>query len=206
MSYQLDTTTPFYKELTDEDAYFQFNGNAMQRAMYNLYVSKRDIGLNAIGMKPHSNWRVRDVKTYFGIKVLYKPSSVSSKTLLTNLLLTMCIIIIKQKSEKIPMERLKTSARINPHGLGIVWLDTFELTYQESKDYAQLHTDRPFIAHFRYATVGKINRENMHPFVCGKNSTKLGSLVLTEEQEHFRYTTETLTSREMVFGIQRLTY
>ena len=68
MSYKLDTTTPFYKELTDEDAYFQFNGNAMQRAMYNLYVSKRDIGLNAIGMKPHSNWRVRDVKTYFGIK------------------------------------------------------------------------------------------------------------------------------------------
>ena len=45
MSYKLDTTTPFYKELTDEDAYFQFNGNAMQRAMYNLYVSKRDIGL-----------------------------------------------------------------------------------------------------------------------------------------------------------------
>ena len=85
----------------------------------------------------------------------------------------MCIIIIKQKSEKIPMERLKTSARINPHGLGIVWLDTFELTYQESKDYAQLHTERPFIAHFRYATVGKINRENMHPFVCGKNRDEL---------------------------------
>ena len=68
MSYKLDTTTPFYKELTDESAVFQFNGNEMQRAMYNLYVSKRDIGLNAIGMKPHRNWRVRDVKSYFGIR------------------------------------------------------------------------------------------------------------------------------------------
>ena len=68
MNYKLDTTTPFYKELTDEDAYFQFNGKAMQRAMYNLYVSKRDIKLNSIGIKPHSNWRVGDVKAYFGIK------------------------------------------------------------------------------------------------------------------------------------------
>ncbi len=68
MSYRLNTKTPFYKELTDEDASFHFNGRAMQRAMYNLYVSKRDLQLNAIGMKPNSNWRVRDVKAYFGIK------------------------------------------------------------------------------------------------------------------------------------------
>ena len=30
----------------------------------------------------------------------------------------MCIIIIKQKDKKISRETLKTSAKINPHGLG----------------------------------------------------------------------------------------
>ena len=79
----------------------------------------------------------------------------------------MCVIIIKQKKQMMSREIAKTSARINPHGLGIVWLDTFEITYHESKDYGLLLTDRPFIAHFRYATVGAVNRENMHPFQCG---------------------------------------
>ena len=79
----------------------------------------------------------------------------------------MCVIIIKQKEQMMSREIAKTSARINPHGLGIIWLDTYEVTYHKSKDYGVLLTDRPFIAHFRYATVGAINRENTHPFVCG---------------------------------------
>jgi len=85
----------------------------------------------------------------------------------------MCVIIIKQKSNTIPMETLKTSARINPHGLGIVWLDTFEVEYHKSKAYAKLSTERPFIAHFRYATIGKVGRDNTHPFVCGANTDEL---------------------------------
>jgi len=80
---------------------------------------------------------------------------------------TMCIIIVKQKEQTMSREIAKTSARLNPHGLGIVWLDTFEVTYHQSKDYGILLTDRPFIAHFRYATIGAIGRSNMHPFVCG---------------------------------------
>ena len=79
----------------------------------------------------------------------------------------MCIIIVKQKEQTMSREIAKTSARLNPHGLGIVWLDTFEVTYHQSKDYGILLTDRPFIAHFRYATIGAIGRSNMHPFVCG---------------------------------------
>lgn len=86
---------------------------------------------------------------------------------------TMCIIIIKQKSDAIPMDVLKNSARINPHGLGIVWLDTYNVSYHKSKDYKLLDTKRPFIAHFRYATVGAVNKENTHPFVCGNNSDEL---------------------------------
>ena len=85
-------------------------------------------------------------------------------------LITMCVIIIKQKGMRLPVSVAKSSARINPHGLGIIWLDTFEVTYHESKDYRQLDTKRPFIAHFRYATIGAINRENTHPFECGANS------------------------------------
>ncbi len=85
----------------------------------------------------------------------------------------MCIIIIKQRNNVVPMGTLKTCARINPHGLGIVWLDTFEVTKQKSKDYKQLHTDRPFIAHFRLATVGLVNKSNIHPFVCGQKSHEL---------------------------------
>ena len=81
----------------------------------------------------------------------------------------MCVIIIKQKQKMMSREIAKTSARINPHGLGIVWLDTFEVTYHKSKDYNVLLTERPFIAHFRYATVGAINKDNTHPFQCGKN-------------------------------------
>ena len=81
----------------------------------------------------------------------------------------MCVIIIKQKGKKLPAEIAKTSARINPHGLGVIWLDTFEVEYYKSKNYNVLLTERPFIAHFRYATVGAINKENTHPFRCGNN-------------------------------------
>ena len=37
----------------------------------------------------------------------------------------MCIIIVKQQSNVVPLGTLKNCARINRHGLGIVWLDTF---------------------------------------------------------------------------------
>ena len=86
----------------------------------------------------------------------------------------MCVIIVKQKKEQhVSKEVLKTSSKVNPHGLGVVWLDTFEVSYHKSKEYKVLDTTRPYIAHFRYATVGKINRANTHPFVCGNNADEL---------------------------------
>jgi gamma-glutamylaminecyclotransferase len=54
-----------------------------------------------------------------------------------------------------------------------VWLDTFEVSYHKSKQYEVLHTDRPFIAHFRYATIGMVNKSNTHPFLCGNNTDEL---------------------------------
>mgnify|MGYP003639127714 CR=1 FL=1 len=85
----------------------------------------------------------------------------------------MCVIIIKQKKNIISSEVLENSASLNPHGLGITFLDTFETTYHESDDYDALITERPFIAHFRYATVGKIGPANTHPFACGKQGHEL---------------------------------
>jgi gamma-glutamylaminecyclotransferase len=84
----------------------------------------------------------------------------------------MCIIIIKQKGKQVPQEVAKTSAKINPHGLGIIWLDTFEVSYHKSSEFKVLQSERPYIAHFRYATVGAINKENTHPFRCGKNQNE----------------------------------
>lgn len=97
-----------------------------------------------------------------------KPSGRVVSLLANNKL--MCIIIVKQKGNKVPMQTLKNSARINQHGLGIIWLDTYSVEYHKSNDYKLLDTSRPYIAHFRYATKGAINLENTHPFNCGKFS------------------------------------
>ena len=85
----------------------------------------------------------------------------------------MCVIIVKQKVSVISENIVEASAKINPHGLGIVWLDTYEVEYYESKEYKILLTERPFIAHFRYATIGAVNKSNMHPFVCGQSKNEL---------------------------------
>jgi gamma-glutamylaminecyclotransferase len=82
----------------------------------------------------------------------------------------MCIIIVKQDNDKvIRQDTLIASATKNPHGLGVLWLDKWNIEYFNSEDYRVLLTKRPFIAHFRYATVGKVSRENCHPFNINKN-------------------------------------
>lgn len=85
----------------------------------------------------------------------------------------MCVIIVKHEGKHVPTTVLRKSAIVNPHGLGVIWLDTYEVTYHKSKDYQILETERPFIAHFRYATIGSIGKANTHPFPCGKKSHEL---------------------------------
>ena len=84
----------------------------------------------------------------------------------------MCVIIVNQNGKQLPKEVAKTSARLNPHGLGVMWMDNYKVTYHKSSEYKVLMTNRPFIAHFRYATVGAIGKSNTHPFVCGKNENE----------------------------------
>jgi len=81
----------------------------------------------------------------------------------------MCVIIIKDNKKVISTNTLVASASINPHGLGVLWLDKWNITYHDSNDFMILKTDRPFIAHFRYATVGAVNKANCHPFNINKN-------------------------------------
>lgn len=60
-------TTPFLQQL-NEGRTIKVNNGSMNVAIYNLIISKRDLGLWKAGMKPHRHWRVTDVKKYFGLK------------------------------------------------------------------------------------------------------------------------------------------
>ena len=43
------------------------NGSPMPAAMWNLLLSIRDCKLYSKGIKPHRNWKISDVKWYFGV-------------------------------------------------------------------------------------------------------------------------------------------
>ena len=57
--------TQFEQDLEQD---LDVNGKASSKGMYNLIVSKRDLGLWKMGMKPNRHWKVTDVKRYFGLK------------------------------------------------------------------------------------------------------------------------------------------
>ena len=57
--------TQFEQDLEQD---LSVNGSASSKGMWNLIVSKRDLGLWKRGMKPHRHWKVTDVKRYFGLK------------------------------------------------------------------------------------------------------------------------------------------
>ena len=54
----IDENCQFLKDLSNKSS---------SRAMYNLICSKRDLTLFCKGIKPHRNWRLKDVKAYFGL-------------------------------------------------------------------------------------------------------------------------------------------
>ncbi len=60
--------TPFVKELIGGEG-MPVNGNFMPHALWNMACSYRDLTMwVGFKMKPHRNWKVTQVKTYFGIK------------------------------------------------------------------------------------------------------------------------------------------
>ena len=50
----------FLKDLAD-------TSTEVNRGHYNLICSKRDLRLYSKGIKPHRNWKITQVKKYFGI-------------------------------------------------------------------------------------------------------------------------------------------
>ena len=85
----------------------------------------------------------------------------------------MCIIIVKDHDKQISNSILRKSAEINPDGLGILWLDSWKVSYHDSQDWKRLQTKRPYIAHFRYATIGAVDKSNYHPFYMDRQQAYL---------------------------------
>lgn len=81
----------------------------------------------------------------------------------------MCIIIANKDAERVPDDIILRSVKINPHGFGIVFLDTKEVikTMDMKKAAILLQEERPFIAHCRLATKGDVTEENIHPYKLG---------------------------------------
>ena len=62
-----DQNAPFYVNLAKGDC-IQFNGVPMFKEEYNLAISKRDLKLFAMGLKPNKYWSFNDTKRYYGLK------------------------------------------------------------------------------------------------------------------------------------------
>lgn len=59
------TNSQFYADLSTS---LMLNNNKTSKGYYNLIVTIRDCKLYAVGLKPHRNWKISDVKKYFNIK------------------------------------------------------------------------------------------------------------------------------------------
>ncbi len=86
----------------------------------------------------------------------------------------MCLIIHKPKGSTIIPEHIIDNAEtINPDGFGIVYTDTNEcvrtMDYNTAREL--ISAPRPFVAHYRYATRGIINKAGCHPYVI-KSDTR----------------------------------
>jgi hypothetical protein len=58
--------SPFNVELMQGDN-ISINGQSVSKAVWNLMLSIRDVSLYSKGIKPHRNWKITDVKKYFGL-------------------------------------------------------------------------------------------------------------------------------------------
>tara|TARA_E500000178_G_scaffold176914_1_gene175696 strand:+ start:6097 stop:7095 length:999 start_codon:yes stop_codon:yes gene_type:complete len=79
----------------------------------------------------------------------------------------MCLIIHKPNADTIiPQHILDNAEDINPDGFGIVYTDTNECI--RTMDYNHAHelviAKRPFVAHYRYATRGTVDKATCHPY------------------------------------------
>lgn len=85
----------------------------------------------------------------------------------------MCLIAYERPHAKsvLKMESLETASRVNPHGWGIMYAKEGKLIIHKGFDdswkklWQAIPAECPRAIHFRYATGGKKNRDNCHPFL-----------------------------------------
>ena len=59
--------TQFFKDMTDESKTLSVNNGPMPLGYWNLIISIRDCKLYSKGIKPHRNFKITNVKKYFGL-------------------------------------------------------------------------------------------------------------------------------------------
>ena len=73
---KINEDSQFMKDLDENSS----DNLLVNRGVYNLIVTIRDLKLVLVGIRPHRNFKLRDVKRYFGING-------SAKKILENLLI-----------------------------------------------------------------------------------------------------------------------
>ena len=70
---QIDENCQFLKDLDTPSEFMNTT-----RGLYNLGIFRRDLKLFCKGIKPHRNWRLKDVKAYFGLFELNKKEDIKN--------------------------------------------------------------------------------------------------------------------------------
>lgn len=96
----------------------------------------------------------------------------------------MCVIVYKEKESPYPITSHHMMWEANPHGMGIAWYDKAgqiqvrkTLDKYEGYDLLDQHKRKQLVVHYRFATAGKIEEEQCHPFVV---TTDLNKLLLSD--------------------------
>ena len=81
----------------------------------------------------------------------------------------MCIIIVKPKGKSVPENILRVAAQRNPDLCGVAILDGEQFHVQRGLTIEELlavdvPVDTSAVYHFRFATHGRVNIHNSHPF------------------------------------------
>lgn len=83
----------------------------------------------------------------------------------------MCLIIDKPENVVLPTTHIYHAYHHNNDGFGIMWADRGSVHHvkglfgiNEISELFSEHQSKSFVAHFRFATVGSVSKENSHPF------------------------------------------
>lgn len=100
----------------------------------------------------------------------------------------MCLIFVRTKhSAPLNFDALESAHTDNPDGVGLMWYDNgwqqcreVDSTYGEIEQFIRKLDSRElrWAVHFRWATAGKVNKRNCHPFPIGDGAYLMHNGVL----------------------------